>query len=70
MADGVLIWGGSKEDKVLEEELDRSGMGSDEFLNIWREIVSVVFCYFQLSFPISRYDSHTLFQYSLLQNLN
>ena len=37
------------------------------FCNIWGDIVSVVFCYFRLSFPIIRHDSHTLFQYTLLK---
>ena len=38
-----------------------------KFWNIWRKIVSVVFRYNQLFFSIIWHDSHTLFQYALLQ---
>ena len=46
VTDAVGIGGGSEEDRGAEEELERSGMGSDEILNIWINFVSVFFVIF------------------------
>ena len=42
VTDAVGIGEGSKYKRSVEKESERSGMGRDNFLDIWREIVSVI----------------------------
>ena len=46
----VGIGGFSDEDRVVEEELESSGMVSDEILEYMEEIVSVVFLLYSIIF--------------------
>ena len=39
-------------DMNLIAEFERTGMGKEEIINIWRKIVSVIFRYFKYSLQI------------------